>query len=324
MTNREIDITDFLDNVKVKFDTCNAIGYMFTCYDRNGEQKNLFRNTSTTGNKEERANEIIDTLRTYLAQHSEIAKIHGEYGGLRHNTKTIGDYFFRSNEDETTEQLRSQLEEAHKRLNGLEEEKQRLSESMQQVREQNDNDKMVNIMQTNYQQMTEETLGLVAQALGINCGNGLFGTDGKMSSKGMGVVLQIQQQKMKDDLDRNMNLQKIDNQNKEIADLKAQIELMRKEYERMENEVEDLREYQRETEPQLVELEKLKTKSGMIGAGIGQALSGLVAGLAQKSPLGRQLLGLDDEQETQQPQQYTQTQQNDSSFNNVRAVEMDD
>lgn len=318
--NRDLDIKDFLDNVKVKFSTCNAISYNFTLQDRNGEVKNTFSNSSVIADKEEKANEIIATMESYLEAHQEIARVHAEYGGIRRSQQTIADYYIRSNDDESKEQLRQQLENANRAMGELAREKEELAQSINKVKEENNRNTNapVDIANTNYTQQMTDTMSLFAQALGVS--GSLCGTDGSISRYGMGVLMQVQEKKIKDDMERNNHLQKIEAQKDEIATLKAQIAEMRREYERMEDEVDELKEYRRETAPLLEEHKKLKTKSGMIGAGLGQALGAMVAGIASKSKYGA-LLGIMDDQEEEQDQEQETTEEQPVRMARVQPVD---
>lgn len=307
--NRDLDIKDFLDNVRVKFSTCNAISYDFTFLDRNGEVKNNLRSSSTIENKDEMVEGIISTLENYLKSHTEIAKVRGDYGGRQQKQRTTATYIFRSNDDESKEQLRQQLDDAEKTMSELKNENEKLAENINKVKEANQS-APVDIAGTNYTQQTADTIEMFSTALlGFNNAKGLFGADGSISKMGMGVLMQVQEKRIKDDIERNSMLQKIESQKEEIATLKAQMAEMRREYERMEDYVEELEEYKRDSKPLLEEHKKLKTKSGLLGAGLGQALGAMLVGVASKSKYGA-MLGLlgDDEQPSEE--EYAEEEQN--------------
>lgn len=302
--NRELDIKDFLDNVRTKFADCNSISYNFSLYDRNGELKNSFKNKSANADKEEKAEGIISLLETFLTNHEEIAKVHAVYGGLQRQQQVIADYLIRSNDDETKEQLRMQLEEANRTMGELEKEKDALNQHIIAVKEANQQQQAqraerTDIVNTDYSRQVIDTMAMFADALGIK--GQLCGTDGSISRYGMGVLMQVQQKKIVEDLERNKNIETIQKLKDENAELKATIKEMRREYERMENECEDLKDYKREVEPLMEDYKRLKTKSGMISAGLGNAFGQMLAGFAAKTKFAP-LLGVLDDEEEEQPQ----------------------
>lgn len=308
--NRELDIQDLLDNVRTKFSDCNSITYSFVLYDRNGNLVNSFQNTSTTTDKDEKAKAILDTLETYLTKHDEVARVSADYGGKRPSQRTNTDYFIRSNDDESKEQLRQQLDEANGKMEAIEQEKKALSQRINEVKEANASQDRKSVMDTDYTQMTKDTITLLAQVAGVNT-QGLYGEHGTITGAGLGAILQAQERRIKEDLKREADEARMNDLQLEIKALKKQIEDMRTEYERMEDENEELREWKREAEPLLKEAEKLKTKSGMISAGLGQAFGNMLAGFASKTKFAPLLGMLDDEDEEQPsaPQQYATQEQ---------------
>lgn len=289
--NRELDIQNFLDNVRTKFDTCTSINYTFVMYDRKMDLKTQLQGSSTTANKKERADAVLASLESYLQRHPEIAKVDADYGGIKKNSRVKTSYIIRSNDDETTEELRMQLDnmsnEISKLRNEREEQASKLESHIEQIKR--NNEKMVDIENTDYTAMMGNTIQILTGLAGIP--DDCVDSHGQITQLGLGRLME---RKIKEDIEKNNNITKIELLTEENSRLKAQIEEMRKECQRMEDELEEFEDYQRETEPLLEELQKLRTKSGLISAGLGNVVGNVIGSLAQKYNLGS-LLGVEDQ-----------------------------
>ncbi|MCQ2232178.1 MAG: hypothetical protein MJZ30_10065 [Paludibacteraceae bacterium] len=319
--NRELDITNLLDNVRTSFENCTSINYTFVLYDRKMELKNKLQGSSTTANKQEKAEQVLSALESYLQRHPEIAKVDADFGGRKVSQRTNTSFILRSNDDETTEELRNQLDEMSNELNKLRSENDakasHLEQRMEAIKSNNEKNEKVDIENTDYTAMMGNTIQILTGLAGIP--DDCVDSKGQITQFGLGKLME---RKIKEDIEKNNRITKIEALSSENERLKSQIEEMRKEYQRMEDELEQYEEYQRQTEPLLEELQSLRTKSGLISAGLGNVLGNVVGSLAQKYNLGA-LLGVDNAQQ-EQPAQQPQPQTAPQVRPLVRAVDADE
>lgn len=297
--NRENDIQDFLDNVRTKFNDCNSINYTFFLYDRKMELKNQLQGSSTNTNKQEKADNILATLESYLQRHPEIAKVDAEYGGNKKHLRTKTSYIIRSNDDETTEELRNQLDSMSDEINKLRSERNEQETKLEMRMEALKKSEKVDIENTDYTSLMGNTIKILTGLSGIP--DDCVDENGQITQFGLGRLME---RKIKEDIEKNNRIARIEALTAENDKLKSQIEEMRTEYERMEEEVEELTEYHRQTEPLLVELESLRTKAGLISAGLGNVFGNVIGSIAQKYNLGS-LLGVEEQPQQQQPAPQT-------------------
>lgn len=117
--------------------------------------------------------------------------------------------------------------------------------------------------------------------------------------------LQMQEYKIKSDVERERLSGIVDSNNKEMAQMKAKLDLLEKENNKLRNDNERQKKYIERMRPKVEEADRLSTKNGQIA----QIASGVLSGLALNVLAGTKygsLLGIGQESEAQQQQQPAQ------------------
>ena len=157
------------------------------------------------------------------------------------------------------------------------------------------------VMDTNYSQNVGEYFDMIGMILGGQNVQGLGSIDNKRTA----LAMQVQEYKMKNDMQLERLNGTVAERDKSIAELKAKLELLEKEHEKMKSENEKFKKYVENTRPKLKEYEKIKTKTGRMADVAGAVLGAIASNMVANSKYGA-LLGFGgeepaDEQATAEP-----------------------
>ena len=166
------------------------------------------------------------------------------------------------------------------------------------------------VMDTNYSQATGEFFDMIGLILGGQTVSGLGDVDNKRTA----LAMQIQEYKMKNDMQLERLNGTLSDRDKEIAELKAKLTILEKDHEKMKSENERFKKTIENSRPKLEEYKRLKTKTGKIAAVAGTMVGTIVTTMAARSKYVP-LLGLleeDEQQEEQQEEQEPSTETQES------------
>lgn len=165
------------------------------------------------------------------------------------------------------------------------------------------------VMDTNYSQATGEFFDLLGMILGGQDVSGL----GSVENKRTALAMQIQEYKMKSDLQIERLNGNVSERDKKIAELEAKLSLLEKDHERMKTENERFKKTIENSRPKLEEYKRLKTKTGKIAEVAGTMVGTIVTTMAARSKYAP-LLGLleEDEQQEEQEEQEPSTETQES------------
>lgn len=158
-----------------------------------------------------------------------------------------------------------------------------------------------NVMDTNYSQNVGEYFDMIGMILGGENVSGLGSIDNKRTA----LAMQVQEYKMKNDMQIERLNGMVGDRDKSIAEMKAKLELLEKEHEKIKADNERYKKYIENARPKLKEYEKLKTKTGRMADMAGAVLGAIASNMVANSKYGA-LLGFGgeepaDEQATAQP-----------------------
>lgn len=166
------------------------------------------------------------------------------------------------------------------------------------------------VMDTNYSQATGEFFDMIGLILGGQTVSGLGDVDNKRTA----LAMQIQEYKMKNDMQLERLNGTLSERDREIAELKAKLTILEKDHEKMKSENERFKKSIENARPKLEEYKRLKSKTGRIAEVAGAMVGTIVTTMAARSKYGA-LLGLLEEepQEGQeQEEQGTSTEPQDT------------
>lgn len=153
------------------------------------------------------------------------------------------------------------------------------------------------VMDTNYSQATGEFFDLLGMILGGQDVSGL----GSVENKRTALAMQIQEYKMKSDLQIERLNGNVSERDRKIAELEAKLALLEKDHERMKSENERFKKTIENSRPKLEEYKRLKSKTGRIAEVAGTMVGTIVTTMAARSKYAP-LLGLLEEDEPQEEQ----------------------
>lgn len=153
------------------------------------------------------------------------------------------------------------------------------------------------VMDTNYSQATGEFFDLLGMILGGQDVSGL----GSVENKRTALAMQIQEYKMKSDLQIERLNGNVSERDRKIAELEAKLSLLEKDHERMKSENERFKKTIENSRPKLEEYKRLKSKTGRIAEVAGTMVGTIVTTMAARSKYAP-LLGLLEEDEPQEEQ----------------------
>lgn len=166
------------------------------------------------------------------------------------------------------------------------------------------------VMDTNYSQATGEFFDMIGLILGGQTVSGLGDVDNKRTA----LAMQIQEYKMKNDMQLERLNGTVAERDKSIAELKAKLELLEKEHEKMKSENERFKKYVENTRPKLKEYEKIKTKTGRMADMAGAVLGAIASNMVANSKYGA-LLGFGGEEPTNEQMAQPSTEQGEETEN---------
>lgn len=153
------------------------------------------------------------------------------------------------------------------------------------------------VMDTNYSQATGEFFDLLGMILGGQDVSGL----GSVENKRTALAMQIQEYKMKSDLQIERLNGNVSERDRKIAELEAKLAILEKDHERMKSENERFKKTIENSRPKLEEYKRLKSKTGRIAEVAGTMVGTIVTTMAARSKYAP-LLGLWEEDEPQEEQ----------------------
>lgn len=165
------------------------------------------------------------------------------------------------------------------------------------------------VMDTNYSQNVGEYFDMIGMILGGQNVQGLGSIDNKRTA----LAMQVQEYKMKNDMQLERLNGTLSDRDKEIAELKAKLTILEKDHEKMKSENERFKKTIENSRPKLEEYKRLKTKTGKIAAVAGTMVGTIVTTMAARSKYAP-LLGLleEDEQQEEQEEQEPSTETQES------------
>ncbi len=153
------------------------------------------------------------------------------------------------------------------------------------------------VMDTNYSQATGEFFDLLGMILGGQDVSGL----GSVENKRTALAMQIQEYKMKSDLQIERLNGNVSERDRKIAELEAKLAILEKDHDRMKAENERFKKTIENSRPKLEEYKRLKSKTGRIAEVAGTMVGTIVTTMAARSKYAP-LLGLLEEDEPQEDQ----------------------
>lgn len=153
------------------------------------------------------------------------------------------------------------------------------------------------VMDTNYSQATGEFFDLLGMILGGQDVSGL----GSVENKRTALAMQIQEYKMKSDLQIERLNGNVSERDIKIAELEAKLAILEKDHDRMKAENERFKKTIENSRPKLEEYKRLKSKTGRIAEVAGTMVGTIVTTMAARSKYAP-LLGLLEEDEPQEDQ----------------------